>query len=276
MPAPDTIILHTKRADAGTRGRTYVHTYKLFGYGMSEYDALASMPVAVGDEHPQDAEALCSTITAEPDGREMGAWVVTVTYSTPSGSATQSLDPFDRPADVEWDAQEMQVQFERDIEGRVVRNSAGDPFDPPVMVDAAYHVFRHSANYPSFDLGLAKQYRYAVNSDPFLTFAPGHALMRPWRAQLVYEGRTPYVRVAREILLRDDIAWNDVGILDQGFKVRQSDGSLAHYRDSTGTETATPVLLDGNGHKLADGAPPVFLTQFKRHVARPFAPLGLV
>ncbi|MEM1027433.1 MAG: hypothetical protein AAGJ38_05060 [Planctomycetota bacterium] len=64
---------------------------------------------------------------AKKDSQE--TFIVTVSYSSGSGTTAQETNPLDRPADIEWSGLSERETYFEDTEGNKAVNTAGDPFD---------------------------------------------------------------------------------------------------------------------------------------------------
>ena len=74
---------------------------------------------------------------------EWKGWTVTAEYSS---EFTLAENPTNDPATITWGSEQFQRVVVVDKEGDAVVNSAGDPFDPPIMADDSRRVVTVTKN----------------------------------------------------------------------------------------------------------------------------------
>ena len=104
-------------------------------------------------------------------------WIVTVTYGwyqLQPGRRRQGPEPPGHAhRSVLVRAQRRRDRPRHRQNGDTVLNTAGDPYDPPVVIDDPRLVMTPSVrNEAKFNVGWVLAYRNAVNSDPFAGFPP--------------------------------------------------------------------------------------------------------
>lgn len=257
--------------------RSYTRIFKLSVSSRAErayaVGSHPSLPI-IGEVHPDDSNAYCTTLTPDPTDPWKG-WTVTAQYSD---TRTLSDDPTDDSAVITWSSEQFQRPAVFDRNGNFIVNSAGDPFDPPLMMDDSRRVVTISKNLalvPSWIL----DYQDAVNSDSFTvdaqTIAAGCAKIqsvtvgeRQRRNGTVFRNVTITMHLQRDgWLLRP---------LDAGFR-EISYGGLQNIKNPGDEELpGAPVPLDGNGYALTN---PSFTTcvflPFEVYAAREFSSLPL-
>lgn len=233
----------------------------------------ASLPI-IGSPHPEDANAFCISldVTQKAGWKQ---WAVTANYSD---ERTLDDNPTDDPASITWNSEQFQKPAVFDLSGKLIVNSAGDPFDPPAMMDDSRRVVtveKNLAVVPTWIL----DYQDAVNSDTFtvdgVSIGVGKAKMqavtvgpRQRRNGTIFRTVNFTIHLQREGWLLD--------ILDAGFR-RKISGGRENIRNSGDSELPTaPVPLDGNGQPIDDPTPTncVFL-QFAVYKTRAFSSLPL-
>ena len=241
----------------GVRSYTRVFKFKTTDKNDTAWDigSHASSP-RIGDVF---YDAWCQSITVTNTSPFAG-WTVTAEYSSERELAT---DPTNDPAVIVVNTEQFQKVAETNISGDSVCNSAGDPFDPPYMMDDSRRVISISKNmsgHPSWILSYAD----VVNSDSFVvkgvTYAVGVG-----KVQRVSIGETqtrngvPFVVVTLEIHCQRD-GWI-LRPLDAGFRQLAWDGltriniyNPASSGDTNGGEerVTAPVPLNGAGQALAN------------------------
>jgi len=255
-----TTELPRQTAQETMRGREYRRVFHVLYDSVSNtafQAAHASGIPKVLDEHPDDSTAVCETPHADRNAEQPMLWTVECNYATPSGrSDTYSqIDPMDRDAEVSWEFWEIEEPAEKDKDGVAILNSAGQPFDPPVMRTVQFPVFVVTRNEISLNAITLQLYSNVVNSSQFaigsLVAAPGQAKLKVRNAQYIREAQYSYWRITYEIAFcfTTPEGWQ-AKVLDQGTMSKQWDGTsmkLADIKDFMGTPVSAPVLLDGNG-----------------------------
>lgn len=239
---------------------------------------------AILEVHPADANWYCISKTARPDVSGVH-WIVECRYQ-------YMENPLTRLAEIEWDFAEEPAIVESDVTGKALVSSAGEPFDPPILENACDIVGRISYAASQFDALVAADYNGSVNQSNLwidtVPFPPRTVKINKWKAKKAYWGTTAYWEIYLEIQIR--LAYKpgtttlygwDRQQLDQGFfragtfedavaggtiigKVPIRNRDIAAYQDESAginpdDQVTSPVLLDGTGGILAQGADPVFL-----------------
>ena len=266
------------RSAQNTKGaRTYVRKFKLRtttqADGPYAVGSNASLPI-IGNTHPEDANAFCVSLQVENTAPWAG-WTVTANYSD---ERTIDDTPTDDAASISWGSEQFQKPAVFDLAGKLIVNSAGDPFDPPAMMDDSRRVVtveKNLAVVPTWIL----DYQDAVNNDSFtvdgVTIGIGKAKMqnvtvspRQRRNGTIFRTVTFTIHLQRDGWLLD--------ILDAGFREKVSGGRRNIKNNGDGEAPTAPVPLDGNGQPIDDPTPTncVFL-QFSVYKTRPFSSLPL-
>lgn len=155
------------------------------------------------------------------------------------------------------------------VTGKIIANSAGDPFDPPPERD-----------YPRMRIEIVRRFSLQtitpeiiaqscnrVNSHYFMGFDPGMVYLADIRAPLVQEPCWHNV-VTFQFEVDPTNTTETGGVTVRGWQQKFLD-SGRHYKDNNGKKVVFPDafgrlhghagLLDGTGKKLADGADPKYL-----------------
>jgi hypothetical protein len=214
-----------------------------------------------GSVHPDTATMWCVDVEIINHAPYSG-WRVTASYSS---EREQAEDPLDDPAIVgPWDSDSYQEVAEVDTNDELILNSAGDPFDPPLMKDFSRRnvtVRKNVAAVPSWFL----DYEDAVNSDVFtvggLSIQVGKAKCKKTgvsekktRNGIDYYEVTTLIHFSKK-------GWKR-RVLDVGFRQLSDDGlsrvKITVMSDADPPEAenvSAPVPLDGAGRVLADPTP---------------------
>jgi hypothetical protein len=201
------------------------------------------LPV-IGEVHPDDSGAWCTTLQVDPTDPWKG-WTVTAEYSTERELAE---DPTDDPAEITWGYEQFQKPAVTNYAGEAILNSAGDPFDPPIMIDDSRPHVTISKNLATVPVWITT-YQDAINSGSFtvdgITVGAGLAKMQNitiTRAQS--RNGTSFRTVTFSIHLQKQ-GWSSKQ-LDAGFRQIGYGGARENIRNDGDDELpAAPVPLNG-------------------------------
>ena len=268
MHAPATNDKGSRSYTRSFRLKTTAKTERAFHVGSH-----ASLP-AIGEVHPDDSAAWCATLTVDPSEPWKG-WTVTAEYSTERQLAE---NPTSDPAVITWGSEQFQRPAIFSYAGTAICNSAGDPFDPPNMMDDSRRVVTISKNLaavPSWIL----TYQDAVNSDVFsvdgVSVGIGLAKMQ---SVIVSERQTrngtAFRTVTFTIHLQKD-GWL-LEPLDAGFRELAGATRVNILNSGDFERPSSPVPLDGSGAAQANPtlASSVFLS-FAVYETKAYASLPL-
>lgn len=210
----------------------------------------------LGELHPYQQNNLIYVINQEAvvHNESSTLFRVTIRYR-------EIRNPLDEPPIIEWFSAATMEPIDTDIDGKPILTSSDEPFDPPPTEEFYDLVMRATYNVSFFDPVGASNYKGAVNSDLFRGFAPGLAKVKEYRSRQIWTLiDTFYVEVTVELHFRST-GWKRK-FLDQGYRTKtgeDDDGkpTYSQITDDEGNLVTEPVLLDGNGQKLADGDPVV-------------------
>ena len=204
----------------------------------------------LGEAHPFDAWIYVLRRDSDVDADSPFLYHVTVHYQ-------EVRNPLAERPIIEWLSAATNEPIDTDIDGNPILNSSDEPFDPPMTEDYDDLILRATYNLFAFNSIGAMNYKGAINIDYFLGFEPGQAKV------MVYSGReiraitgNYYVEVTLEIYFRST-GWKRK-VIDQGFRVKGAiTDDVQQYtkiKDDEGDPITEPVLLDGEGQRLAEDA----------------------
>lgn len=202
-----------------------------------------------------DTGARCVRVRAERDDDDAFLWDVTADYESVTADPDRTAEnPLERATRISFSFTKSQVPILREPgTGRPIRNSAGEAFDPPVVMDESRPVVAFDKWQASFDPATALLYQNAVNSDVFFGGQPGQWKMIDMSAQPDFSDGLALWQVRYQIEGKGD-GWQPL-VLDQGFHYLDAgSGELFPFQDTQGRLSSSPQLLDGNGGPLADAA----------------------
>ncbi len=232
---------------------------------------------ALRSGHPTRPYLWCSQKQArQADGNNGEFWEVTCSYTLNNGA----LYPWNEPPVYSFSTNTTDVCCEFDLSNnKAIRNSAGCPFDPPVMATRYEATLQVTKNLLSFSAGVAMQYVGAVNSSDFYGAERGYCMCVgiPATSQTYIDEntnvRTPYWTVQYLFAFRNQFSWQPK-VLDAGFLKKTGDGLVPITIG--GREPSTPVPLNGSGEPLEDpdSDDPHYL-DFKVYPEKNFNSLGV-
>jgi hypothetical protein len=206
----------------------------------------------IGSVHPDDSGAWCTDLEVQNTNPWKG-WTVTAQYST---ERELSTTPTNDPAIITWSSEQFQRVAAFDKNGNAIVNSAGDPFDPPNMMDDSRRVVSVTKNLsavPSWIL----TYQDAVNSDSFtvdgITIGVGLAKMQSVTVGEEQSRNGTAFRTVNFIMHLQKSGWL-LEPLDAGFReIDYTSSSLINILNpGDGERPSAPVPLDGAGRALAE------------------------
>ncbi len=237
--------------------RSYTRTFRLKTSAQTErayhVGSHASLPV-IGEVHPDDAGAWCTTLSVDPSDPWKG-WTVTAEYSTERELAE---DPTDDPADITWGYEQFQKPAITNYAGEAILNSAGDPFDPAIMIDDSRPYVTISKNLSSVPVWIMT-YQDAVNSSSFVvdgvTVGAGLAKMQNITVTRPQSRNGTSFRTVTFSIHLQKQGWLSKQ-LDAGFREIAYSGQLKNIRNGDDDELpAAPVPLNGSGQALEPPSP---------------------
>lgn len=240
-----------------------------------------------GNVHPTSNLSVARVVTLDQVGPNYYEGAINYRAARrPAGSSDENQLPWDQPASFEFKAITSEVPADEDADGNAIVNPG--TFEPVDGITRPVTDF--GITIKKNILGLnpigVQQLSAKVNSDTFLLFPPGlcrtgdvaaspktHSITtnNVQTLQEYYELTVPIV--VREIYgsTTAEEAWHHRRKL-QGYYELQTvggDDMVVRALDDEGQPTASPVLLDADGRRLATGSPPVFATT-KRHQTAAF------
>lgn len=203
----------------------------------------------VGSTHPRVSGLYLVSRTASNSNPWKG-WTVELSYSS---KVEMAEDPLNDPVRISWGTEQFQRPLVFDKDGDAVVNSAGDPFDPPPMIDDSRRtvtIRKNVATVPTY----ISSYQDTVNSDQFaidgFTVAIGKAKIQTISVSEVQtRNGTDYREVTITMHIQKN-GWN-VEPLDAGFREISGSGRI-QILNLDGEEPTSPVPLDGAGAALAN------------------------
>lgn len=200
-----------------------------------------------GVTHPTDPSQYCTNVSITAVDTTRTVFDVVATYSndvddqeleiSKKGGTGEPPNPFDDPAEIEVSNSQRQVPLWADrTTGEVIRNAAGDIYDPGVTglaVESVLRVTRNEADYTW--LTHVAPWLWKVNETPFFGAAPGDVLCTAVNARRMFERGVRYWVVSREFTYRN---WLDNTVPNADYI--RADFTLATGADVTGWSQVIP------------------------------------
>lgn len=232
--------------------RTYTRKFRVTSNdktdGPFEVGSTSGLPL-IGSAHPEDANAFCVELTVENTDPFAG-WTVTANYSD---ERQIDDDPTNDEAEISWGSEQFQKPAVFDLNNNLILNSAGDPFDPPAMMDDSRRVVTVSKNLAVVPAWIL-DYQDAVNSDVFsvdgLSIGVGKAKMQSVTVSPKQRRNSTVFRVVNFTIHLQRDGWL-LDILDAGFR-RIVSGGRENIRNQDGELITAPVPLNGFGQPIAN------------------------
>jgi hypothetical protein len=192
-------------------------------------------------------------------------------------------DPVNAPPVIEWSDETSNEPIDQtaDDPPKPIQTVNGEKING-VTIDIADPVLVVQKNFANYNPHLIHQYRMAVNSDTFYSFAPGTARLISAPGKLVGSGGNLYWQVTARFKFRypynttAEKAWY-ARVLHEGFRVKETgSGDLIHATDEAGNKVVTPVPINSLGFQIAaaDAEDDSEWLEFKRYKSLPFNALG--
>lgn len=210
---------------------------------------------AYGTPHPDDPFRYCIDVSA--DRVEPGVFRVTATYETPPNGEQQLPDnPLNQVPQYQWGFNTFERAIDYDLNGIAIVNSAGEPYDPGVMMKYAVATLNVTRNEPAYDHSYAFTFVNHVNADTFYGVGPGYAFctgISGSSATFNILGLTQVYWVVNYQIEFSSFPYQPK-VLDAGYKEWYSPLTRpVNIKDDYGNDVSRPVMLDGTGHKAAQG-----------------------
>lgn len=257
------------------RQRTYTRSYRV----ITDDPLDGPLPVIFHPEIPRvgrpyrlpdslDRAARVTSVTPYQDPADPTVWTVTVQYDSNfagagGGPGEGGGDPEERQENpllrpVEWTTSFIEVKrpLERDFDGKLIANSAGAPFVPPLEISRWLLQLNATKNFASYPLARQRQYQDHTNADTWMGCNPETALVQGLSVASAFENDIAFVRVSFNIVI-DEEGWNNTRVLDKGPYYLDNTGKHRTFIDVVGNPVAEG-LLDGTG-KRGDPNNPVYL-----------------
>jgi hypothetical protein len=226
-----------------------------------------------------DLSAFCNGVRCVPTPNKQ-VWRVIATYSNRLERPDLNLiDPLFRTPDVEWDVQPTTYAITRDADENPIRNSATDPFDPPLTDEETVMVLRVTRFRDKFDPIFYNRFHNKINSLAWNGLKKRYVRCRRIKGNKVFENAKYIYRITYEFEMREtripannlyngerilsepdneSYAWLE-WILNRGYREIRNGQVQAALDYHVPIPATSPVMLDANGARLPLEGTPVYL-----------------
>lgn len=197
-----------------------------------------------------DALATC----VSSDARRIGpfVWIVTAEFDTDRVVSAVTDNPLNQPADISYQVVTIERPAIRDKSGLLIKNSAGEPYDPPVMELIKVQQVHITQNLATYNVTTGRDYVDSVNETTYQG-QPGYTVKVSDRNGRRMMNRGIFYYQVNTVLDIDPRSFAEF-ILDQGFR----DYRKQLFRDPLDFSIpASPTLMNGRGRALRDAHLPL-------------------
>lgn len=281
--------------DIQSSGR--VEGLRVVGETFLEYDVLFSTDVPIAQQtllslnasgipsywepHPYDPWSYVSSKSEWWINANMRR--VRVNYSTIE-------DPFAQEPIWSYTFSGTNEPIDRDKDNKPIINVVKESPDPPLTEEFHDLVVHYNHNWQAYNPLIAADYQNAINSNAYLiagyNYPARTVLIRNFSGEPMRAGAILYWNVTMEFHIRYDA--NDEGkpenerkgewvrrVVNEGFRERKEiNGDIVEALDVNGNKYSSPIQLDENGVKIAEGDP-IYLLAFNTKRERDFTTLNI-
>ena len=206
----------SRKADFKSEGvglvvRLYTTTYMIISsdgtddeddvYNTTGLPALGSSFVGDNGNTDTGAYVVSRRITDHDQTRKV--WLVEVSWDSqvdPTKWGSDVMDPQDWAPEIEWDTEAIQTTPIYDTSSDLILNAAGDPFtEPPVLKTEHISTLRYTRWELGFTSAIQDAYSGKINSDIYLGYPVGSALMGGIQARAEFIAGVQFWRVTYPI-----------------------------------------------------------------------------
>lgn len=267
--------------------RTYTRVFRVITDSPADGPLAVTRPAAIprlwtfydiGTEY--DRGATVRSVEPQQDQENPFQWDVVVQYSNEplprrwptdptrkapkdgSGGDRSEVDPTLFLPTFKFGTIFRQKPARKDYQGKAIRNSAGDEFEPHIEFEEAWYSLVISRNEASFNPVNELNYFPRTNSVDWkfwgILYGAGTALYRGPSVVQQFDRGVSYVKVDREFWIRPD-DWQE-HVLDAGFYYYSGSpypgGSRTRFFDKENRPSSVALPLDGTGQALTIGGNP--------------------
>lgn len=247
--------------------------------------AATTTTLAIGDPHPDDAQAFITELVVEADDDNRKHFNIQATWERLQGGSTPPAAPLDRDPEIRWGNESDLRPIFKDFsspQAKPIVNSAGERFDELLTREFGELTLSYVVNVAAadFDVAVMTEYQHVINDAPFdvdgYTVGTGKAKLEITDAPKITEGATTYYRVSYFFRFKKD-GWNPTKVLDVGYnQLDLFQNKLFPITDTDGMPIRTPYPLDGSGGARPNPTDPPAELAFKGYEEKDFSIFGFI
>lgn len=209
---------------------------------------------SIGASHPDNASSICQATKCTRDRQNAEVFYIVATYAPlPEGKNSDDhiQNPLARPVKFSKGVRVELVPLEKNKDGEPIRNSAGDEFIDPIMVEKHFPILYAKKNVAQLStlFQFDRDFNNTVNDDDFQGWSARKVRYLPVESgEEIEENGITYYRATFSWEV-DEEEWK-VRVVDQGYYEKDAQGNRTRINDSDGKPKETVSLLDGNGQAL--------------------------
>lgn len=267
----NTFNLYETTGALGRDGNTYTARYKIKTDSiLSAAEVLAAGVAASAlpspyQVHPNDATSYVNGVSLEVADDDPNNWIATVSYSPLPAGQSATTNPLDEKPVITWGFSDYDLVADKDYLGALVKNSAGDAFDPPLTETFSFLTLNITRNVSAVGYNPlnARDYKNSVNSANVtvagITITALDGLLKDYSMEPKTVNGVNFIQEKIGILISDREGRWARKVLDAGL-YQLVDGKRTRIQDDNGQDVVSPVKLNGAGAKAANAAAPTWLT----------------
>jgi hypothetical protein len=266
----------------------------------SETDIFSGVP-ELGDDYPGTTDTLIvKRRSGSPISGKSTAWRVTVEYGAPDpedvggeeGIApslpreSRETDPTEDPVIETGDFEDILTAIDRDLDGKPIETTAGEPYDPPIEEEVSHYVMVLEKVEASHPRSKARNYHNKVNNAAFKGFDKHTLRVKIAFQTFVWHKPSTGAQVLRYRVryrfVENPDKWIPRKIANMGYRAKmdQTVGFISflgvqEILDDAGQRPSNPLKIDKQGKLMADQKVPAVMNEFRTRLDAPFSALGL-
>lgn len=192
-----------------------------------------------------DTLATCVSSHAKRTGNPY-VWLVVCEYDTDRIVASITDDPLTQPPDISYGVSIIERPAMRDVDGRLIQNSAGELYDPPLIRPERRQTVTIVENSLLFDAEQGRDFTEAINDAAFNGFPALTVKVLARSGHTLYSYGMQYYQITTTLEIAK-IPYYEY-VLDQGWR----NASKQLFRDPLDPSVlpGRPTLMNGRGDKL--------------------------
>jgi len=224
---------------------------------------------SIGEVHPTDLSARVDNKSCAPLDGQKYVFITTVNYSTQAGEE----NPLNEAPKISWALSSSSAPMFKDVNDKIVANSAGEPFEQDINRDISASTVNYSVNLATLDTNVF-DYTNAVNSDQFtidgVTIAQGWAKMKSISVGVQQEKNEIQYRTHTFSIEIDVNGWK-VEALDIGYEELDINQERQPILNDEGLKIKRPWPLDGAGGAMPNADDDPDIIEFEPYEEKAFS-----